>query len=87
MRFFSIFMFLAILITPAWADRAPTAEETASIKQAMDAEGCTGGSYEVDDENGVVENYEVDDAQCANGVLMDYTLSPTFEILSKETED
>lgn len=87
MRCFSPLLLLVFLATPALADRAPTAEETASITQVMEAEGCTGGSYEVDDENGVVENYEVDDARCADGVVMDYTLSPTFDILSKEIEN
>jgi hypothetical protein len=68
----------------ARADRPVTPEERASIAAVLEAEGCTGGEYEHEDDDD--EAYEVDDARCADGPY-DFELSRDFQILKRDRED
>ncbi len=77
----------ALCAVPTLADRPVTAEERRAIERTMAAEGCRGGSYEVEDDDGVLEGFEVDDARCENGTRVDFELTPEFEVLSRELED
>jgi hypothetical protein len=74
---------LALFALDARADHEITAEEQASIVAALEAEGCTGGTYEHDDDD---DDYEVDDARCADGDY-DVELSKDFKIMKRERDD
>jgi hypothetical protein len=74
---------VALLAFEARADRAPTPEEQASIAAALKAEGCSGGTYEYDDDDG---DFEVEDAQCADGTY-DFELTKDFKIRERERDD
>jgi hypothetical protein len=77
---------LAIMLWPvaAQSDRPVTAEERAAIVAALEAEGCSGGEYEYDDDD--EGEFEVDDAQCADG-MYDFELSSDFRITDRDRED
>jgi hypothetical protein len=83
-------LILVIVMSPAaaWADRPVTAEERTSIVAALEAEGCSGGSYERDDDgdDNDDDEFEVDDAQCADGAY-DFELSRDFRITERDRED
>ncbi|MGK7945366.1 MAG: hypothetical protein AB4058_12935 [Microcystaceae cyanobacterium] len=87
MRWLITVIIILIFIPPAYADRPVTPEEQAAIQKALAEDGCTGGSYEVDDEDNVLMGYEVDDAQCSDGALYDIDLDENFNIISKDQDD
>lgn len=64
-------------------DRAPTAEETAQIEQALRAEGFTAWEEEVELDDGA---WEVDDAVAADGQKYDLTLDPAFAVAERERD-
>lgn len=74
---------VALFVFDAQADRAVTAEEQASIEAALAAEGCSGGAYEYDDDDG---GFDVDDARCADGAY-DFELSRDYGITERDRED
>ncbi len=78
---------LLVFISPAYADRSVTQQERASIKKALADIGCTGGSYEVEDDDNVIVGYEVDNAKCSDGAFYDITLNKQFNIISRDRED
>ena len=53
---------LAVSALPALADRQVTGDERAKLVAAVQAEGCSGGKFELDDDD---QQFEVDDAVCA----------------------
>jgi hypothetical protein len=63
-------------------DRPPTAEERAKLSAAMQAEGCSGGTMEVDD-----DVYEVDDARCGDGRTYDLKFDKSLKLIEKDLED
>ncbi|MGH6914020.1 MAG: hypothetical protein ACREH3_09975 [Geminicoccales bacterium] len=73
----------ALLAEGARADRAVTPEEQASIAAALEAEGCSGGEVEYDDDD---DDFEVEDAQCADGTY-DFELTADFQIRERERDD
>jgi hypothetical protein len=82
----AIVVMLAIVLSSvaARADRPVTPEERASIAAVLEAEGCSGGEYEYEDDDD--EAYEVDDARCADGTY-DFELSRDFRILERDRDD
>ena len=74
MHWFALAFAVALFALDARADHEITAEEQASIVAALEAEGCTGGTYEHDDD----DDYEIDDAQCADGSY-DFELVEGFQ--------
>ena len=63
-------------------DRPPTEEERAKVSAAMQAEGCSGGAMEVDD-----DSYEVDNARCSDGRTYDLEFDKSFKLIVKDLED
>lgn len=75
-----------VAATPALADRAPTATETAAIEKAVRAAGfASWEEVELDDDG---PYWEVDDARMPDGKRYDLKLRPgTYEIVKRELED
>lgn len=63
-------------------DRPLTDEERAKLTAAMQVEGCSGGSIEVDD-----DGYEIDDARCADGRDYDLRFDSSFKLIQKQEDD
>jgi hypothetical protein len=63
-------------------DRPPTDEERARLSAAMQAEGCSGGLFELDD-----DGYEVDDARCGDGRKYDLKFDKSFKLIEKDLDD
>jgi hypothetical protein len=63
-------------------DRPPTDEERARLSAAMQAEGCSGGWFEFDD-----DGYEVDDARCGDGRTYDLKFDKSFKLIEKNLDD
>ena len=59
---------LAVSALPALADRQVTEDERAKLVAAVQAEGCSGGKFEMDEDD---QQFEVDDAVCADGKKYD----------------
>ena len=76
---------LALLASPALADRAPTPEERAAIEAKLKEEGFTRWEgIELEDDESV---WEVDDAVAADGREYDLELEPgTLEILKRDAD-
>ncbi len=79
---------LAVLASPAFADRAPTPEERAAIEAKLTAEGFTRWeSIELEDDEGVESVWEVDDAVGADGRGYDLELRlGTLEIVKRDPD-
>jgi Peptidase propeptide and YPEB domain len=73
---------LVLAAMPALADRPVTDEERAKLVAAMQAQGCSGGSMEHDD-----NRYEVDDARCADGKTYDLKFDASFKLIEKDLDD
>jgi hypothetical protein len=86
MRGWALILVIVFSATAVRADRPVTAEEQAAIVAALEAEGCSGGTYEFDDEDDDDAPFEVDDAQCGDGIY-DFELSGDFQIRERERED
>jgi hypothetical protein len=63
-------------------DRPVTAEESAQLVAALQAQGCTGGKMEFDD-----GKFEVDNAKCSDGRTYDLDFDTSFKLLKKDLED
>jgi len=72
----------ALVTCPALADRPVTEEERVKLVELLEAEGCTGGEMEFDD-----DKYEVDDASCADGHEWDFEFDRNFNLIKKELDD
>ena len=68
MRLIISMVSLAVAILPALADRQVTEDERAKLSAAVQAEGCSGGKFELDEDD---QQFEVDDAVCADGKKYD----------------
>jgi len=88
MRLF-LFVFLAAFAASALvrADRPATSQEAKAIRESIAAEGCKGGTYKVDQQNGAVLAYRVLEARCPNGVIMNFSLDPAFLVQSMDRQD
>lgn len=68
MRLIISMVSLAVAVLPALADRQVTEDERAKLSAAVQAEGCSGGEFELDEDD---QQFEVDDAVCADGKKYD----------------
>jgi uncharacterized tellurite resistance protein B-like protein len=68
-----------LLSTAALADGKPSDAEAASIKTALSAWGCDGGTYEKETEASGV--FEIDDAKCKDGAQYDFKLDKDFKVI------
>jgi hypothetical protein len=64
-------------------DRPVTDEERGKLAAALQAEGCSGGWMEYDDDG----LYEVDDAKCSDGREYDLTFDNAFKLIEKDADD
>jgi hypothetical protein len=63
----------------AFADEKPTDDEVAKIKAAVEAWGCSGGTYEKESEATGV--YEAEDVKCKDGQY-DFRLTKDFKVFA-----
>lgn len=77
---------VAVLPSPAFADRAPTAPERAALERALKAAGFINWEeIELDDDG---PYWEVDDARSRDGRRYDLKLAPgTLKIVKRTLED
>ena len=68
MRLIVSIAILAVSALPALADRQVTEDERTKLSAAVQAEGCSGGKFELDEDD---QQYEADDAVCADGKKYD----------------
>ena len=74
---------LAVSTLPALADRQVTEDERAKLVAAVQAEGCSGGKFEFDDDD---QQFEVDDAVCADGKKYDLKFDPQMKLKRKNLD-
>ena len=74
---------LAVSTLPALADRQVTEDERAKLVAAVQAEGCSGGKFEFDDDD---QQFEVDDAVCADGKKYDLKFVPQMKMKRKNLD-
>ena len=74
---------LAISTLPALADRQVTEDERAKLVAAVQAEGCSGGKFEFDDDD---QQFEVDDAVCADGKKYDLKFDTQMRLKRKNLD-
>lgn len=84
-----IVLSVAALMLPAtasFADAPPTAQERAQVMAALAAVGCADPrEVEREEDDGVIEGYEVEDAKCADGVY-DFELDARFTITDRDKD-
>jgi hypothetical protein len=68
--------------TAALADRPLTEQERTQLAAALQAQGCSGGKMEFDD-----NKFEVDDARCADGKTYDLDFDASFKLIKKDQDD
>jgi hypothetical protein len=76
----AIFTFSAF---PALADRAVTEDERTKLVAAVQAEGCSGGKFEMDEDD---QQFEVDDAVCADGKKYDLKFDLQMKLIRKNLD-
>jgi hypothetical protein len=74
---------LAVSTLPALADRQVTEDERTKLVAAVQAEGCSGGKFEFDDDD---QQFEVDDAVCADGKKYDLKFDPQMKLKRKNLD-
>jgi hypothetical protein len=74
---------LAVAILPALADRQVTEDERAKLSAAIQAEGCSGGKFELDEDD---QQFEVDDAVCADGKKYDLKFDRQMRLKRKNLD-
>ena len=78
----TVAVLLGLSAGAALADRPVTQEERTQLAAALQAQGCTGGSMEFDD-----DKFEVDDARCADGKEYDLDFDRSFKLINKKADD
>jgi len=74
---------LAISVSSALADRQVTEDERAKLAAAVQTEGCTGGKFEMDEDD---QQFEVDDAVCADGKKYDLKFDAQMRLKRKNLD-
>jgi Peptidase propeptide and YPEB domain len=74
---------LVLSVLPALADRPVTEDERAKLVAAVQAEGCSGGKFEMDEDD---EQFEVDDAVCADGKKYDLKFDMQMKLKRKNLD-
>ena len=83
MRFIISMAVLAVSALPALADRQVTEDERTKLVAAIQAEGCTGGKFEMDEDD---QQFEVDDAVCADGKKYDLKFDAQMKLKRKNLD-
>ena len=83
MRLIISIRILATSTLPALADRQVTEDERAKLVAAVQAGGCSGGKFEFDDDD---QQFEVDDAVCADGKKYDLKFDPQMKLKRKNLD-
>ncbi|MCK1636507.1 PepSY domain-containing protein [Bradyrhizobium sp. 157] len=83
MRLITSTAILVLSVLPALADRAVTEDERAKLVAAVQAEGCSGGKLEMDEDD---QQFEVDDAVCADGKKYDLKFDMQMRIKRKNLD-
>jgi hypothetical protein len=83
MRFIISMAVLAVSALPALADRQVTEDERTKLVAAIQAEGCTGGKFEMDEDD---QQFEVDDAVCAVGKKYDLKFDAQMKLKRKNLD-
>ena len=68
---------------PALADRPVTEDERAKLVAAVQAEGCSGGKFEFDEDD---RQFEVDDAVCADSKKYDLKFDAQMKLKRKNLD-
>ncbi len=84
MRLIISMVSLAVAVLPALADRQVTEDERAKLFAAVQAEGCSGGKFELDEEDD--QQFEVDDAVCADGKKYDLKFDMQMRLKRKNLD-
>ena len=74
---------LVLSVLPALADRPVTEDERAKLVAAVLAEGCSGGKLEMDEDD---QQFEVDDAVCADGKKYDLKFDMQMKLKRKNLD-
>ena len=74
---------LAVAVLPALADRQVTEDERAKLSAAVQAERCSGGKFELDEDD---QQFEVDDAVCADGKKYDLKFDMQMRLKRKNLD-
>ena len=83
MRLIASIAILAISALPALADRQVTEDERAKLVAAVQAEGCSGGKFEMDEDD---QQFEVDDAVCADAKKYDLKFDMQMRLKRKNLD-
>ena len=83
MRLITSIAILVLSVLPALADRPVTEDERAKLVAAVQAEGCTGGKFEFDEDD---QQFEVDDAVCADGKKYDLKFDMQMKLKRKNLD-
>ena len=83
MRLIASMAILALSALPALADRQVTEDERAKLSAAVQAEGCSGGKFEMDEDD---QQFEVDDAVCADGKKYDLKFDMQMRLKRKNLD-
>ena len=83
MRLIISMVSLAVAVLPALADRQVTEDERAKLSAAIQAEGCSGGKFELDEDD---QQFEVDDAVCADGKKYDLKFDRQMRLKRKNLD-
>jgi len=83
MRLIISMVSLAVAVLPALADRQVTEDERAKLSAAVQAEGCSGGKLEPDEDD---QQFEVDDAVCADGRKYDLKFDMQMRLKRKNLD-
>ena len=83
MRLITSAAILVVSVLPALADRPVTEDERARLVAAVQAEGCTGGKFEFDEDD---QQFEADDAVCADGKKYDLTFDAQMRLRRKNLD-
>jgi Fe-S cluster assembly iron-binding protein IscA len=74
---------LAVAVLPALADRQVSEDERAKLSAAVQAGGCSGGEFELDEDD---QQFEVDDAVCADGKKYDLKFERQMRLKRKNLD-
>jgi hypothetical protein len=83
MRLIKSIAILVVSTLPALADRSVTEDERARLVAAVQAEGCSGGKFELDEDD---QQFEVDDAVCADGKKYDLKFDKQMRLIRKNLD-
>jgi hypothetical protein len=83
MRLITSLAILAVTALPAFADRQVTEDERIKLTAAVQAEGCNGGKFEMDEDD---QQFEVDDAVCSDGKKYDLKFDMQMRLKRKNLD-